>query len=87
MSRAQSWYEEGTRVLPGAGKWQTRGENGLFADDATGEDDVYEYEILIEYEGELWVQLLVGVSASHAYDEAWHEYDGNILAVRRGDKV
>jgi hypothetical protein len=83
MSRAQSWYEEGTPILPG-GKWQTRGEDGLFADDATGEEDFYEYEILIEFEGKLWVQTLGGASASHAYDEAWHEYDGNILAVRRG---
>lgn len=62
------------------------------ADDATvlpnGEKQNFEYTVLyVSPDGTLCVEWLDGLSAAHAYDEAWHECEGKVIAVRRGDSL
>jgi len=46
-------------------------------------DNVREWCCLyVGYDGKLAVEILFGVSAAHAWDEAWHEVPGTVIAVQ-----
>ena len=43
-----------------------------------------EYQVLfMGYDGTLKCDVLMGLNASHAFDEAWHDCPGTVLAVRK----
>ena len=49
-------------------------------------DEPVEYRCLyMTYDGKMQVDVLCGVSASHAFDEAWHDCPGTVLAVQKID--
>jgi hypothetical protein len=55
------------------------------ADDSDG-DKVFEYQcLIIGPDGTGKIELLSAVSTSHAFTEAWHEFDGRCVAVKRGE--